>query len=102
MSAFRAPTDCLQYHTGAAGTIMNLNSLIRMNDNLNYQICIRKELGNTKSLSHVLETGRHFLSLHSQVQCIFLMLGNFKSNIQHTAQGRCQSWLGFVMTKQQY
>lgn len=41
----RAPTDCLQYHTGAAGTIMNLNSLTLMNDNLNYQICIRKELG---------------------------------------------------------
>merc|ERR1712241_947506 len=41
----RAPTDCLQYVTGVSGTIMNLNSLTRMNDNLNYQICIRKEAG---------------------------------------------------------
>merc|ERR1719219_1376007 len=41
----RAPTDCLQYHTGAAGKITNINSLAHVIDNLNYLICIRKEAG---------------------------------------------------------
>jgi len=44
-SPMRAPTDCLQYYTGAAGQVESFNGVIGMINNLNYQACIRKEAG---------------------------------------------------------
>merc|ERR1711981_268875 len=49
----KAPNDCLQYHTGESGQITSLNGALvndaqSMLNNLQYNICIRQEAGNTQ------------------------------------------------------
>ena len=45
-SPFKAPADCLQYHTGPTGTFSSFNYGNVMITSTFYTICIRQELGN--------------------------------------------------------
>ncbi len=50
MFHLRAPTDCLQYFTGATGTIQSFNFAKKlMLQSLSYTVCIRQERGEDKS-----------------------------------------------------
>jgi len=68
-SPSRAPTDCLQYHTGSGGLIHSINwgaTTPQMLDNLNYQICIRKNAGSCGIQYTEASTTTDSFGLHDQ------------------------------------
>ena len=44
-ATYRAPTDCVQYHTGLSGTFMSFNHPDYIPQGQHYAICIRQEEG---------------------------------------------------------